>query len=112
MVAILTQQTLLGTYNVIHVFIDIQRESSGQSGQTALSGYQEDESRILVIAVSPDRMDQYISTMNCIFAAQTRLVRIDAVVIDTTSAYLQQAAGLTGGLIKLYFVVENKFHGF
>ncbi|MEW5307237.1 MAG: hypothetical protein WDW38_002523 [Sanguina aurantia] len=55
--------------------------------------------RILVLLGSPDVSMQYIPVMNAIFSAQRADVAVDACVTHgTDSAFLQQAAHLTGGL--------------
>lgn len=55
--------------------------------------------RILVLLASPDVSMQYIPVMNAIFSAQRADVAIDACVTHSSdSAFLQQAAHLTGGL--------------
>lgn len=47
---------------------------------------------------SPDAPSQYIATMNAIFAAQRGRIRIDSCYLGPQqSAFLQQAAHLTGG---------------
>jgi hypothetical protein len=47
---------------------------------------------------SPDAPSQYVAVMNAIFSAQRAEVAVDALVLGADSAYLQQAAHLTGGL--------------
>lgn len=55
--------------------------------------------RLLCLAASSDTTLQYIPTMNAIFAAQKLGVVIDACMVGSRdSAFLQQAAHLTGGL--------------
>ncbi|KAL2631643.1 hypothetical protein R1flu_016329 [Riccia fluitans] len=55
--------------------------------------------RILCLQGSPDAPPQYIAVMNAIFSAQRSLVPIDACVVgDQTSAFLQQATHITGGI--------------
>ena len=54
--------------------------------------------RILCIRASADPPEQYISIMNCIFAAQRCNVVVDACQIgQSDSSFLQQACHLTGG---------------
>ncbi|GAX73181.1 hypothetical protein CEUSTIGMA_g634.t1 [Chlamydomonas eustigma] len=55
--------------------------------------------RIVCITGSPDVPLQYIPVMNAIFSAQRAEVVVEALVLHTKdSAFLQQAAHLTGGL--------------
>ncbi|GAQ85476.1 putative Transcription factor Tfb4 [Klebsormidium nitens] len=55
--------------------------------------------RMLCIHGSPDAPQQYIATMNAMFSAQKLQVPIDVCMIGgQDSAFLQQAAHLTGGL--------------
>jgi transcription initiation factor TFIIH subunit 3 len=54
--------------------------------------------RILCMWGSPDAPSQYVAVMNAIFSAQRAEVAVDALVLGADSAYLQQAAHLTGGL--------------
>ncbi|GJP50970.1 hypothetical protein CLOM_g10124 [Closterium sp. NIES-68] len=55
--------------------------------------------RILCIHGSPDAAQQYVAIMNAIFSSQKAGVPIDACAIGASdSAFLQQAAFLTGGL--------------
>eukprot|EP01134_Creolimax_fragrantissima_P007790 CFRG7790T1 len=59
------------------------------------------EARILVINASPDYAAQYMSVMNCIFAAVKNKVTIDACVLngeESSSGFLQQATEISGGL--------------
>ncbi|KAL4418718.1 hypothetical protein ABPG77_008589 [Micractinium sp. CCAP 211/92] len=55
--------------------------------------------RVLVLAAAPDVPSQYIAVMNAIFSAQRSNVLIDACWLGHGhSAFLQQAAHLTGGV--------------
>ncbi|KAJ1920873.1 RNA polymerase II transcription factor B subunit 4 [Tieghemiomyces parasiticus] len=55
--------------------------------------------RILVVSASADSSAQYIQMMNCIFACQKLGVPMDACqVYGDDSAFLQQAASITGGV--------------
>ncbi|KXJ29229.1 General transcription factor IIH subunit 3 [Exaiptasia diaphana] len=54
--------------------------------------------RILIVKASPDEADQYLTTMNCIFAAQKNNVIIDSCSLHQSSGFLQQAADVTGGV--------------
>jgi transcription initiation factor TFIIH subunit 3 len=61
--------------------------------------------RILIISVSPDPPKQYIPLMNCIFSAQKMGIPVDVCrVYDEQTAFLQQAANITGGV---YINVDN-----
>ncbi|OBZ86094.1 RNA polymerase II transcription factor B subunit 4 [Choanephora cucurbitarum] len=61
--------------------------------------------RILVLSVSPDSAYQYIPLMNCIFSAQKASIPLDVCkVFGEETAFLQQAANITGGV---YVKVEN-----
>lgn len=79
----------------------IRRRSSQRSEPSG-------DNRVLLLSVSPDLTAQYVSTMNCIFAAKKSNVRIDACVIgpENSSPLLQQAASLTNGI---YSVCYHKF---
>lgn len=54
--------------------------------------------RILVLGSSDSTAAQYVSTMNCIFAAQKKSIPIDACMLWAESGFLQQACDITGGL--------------
>ena len=54
--------------------------------------------RILVISVSGDLANQYVSVMNSIFAAQRQRVPIDICKIAGDTVFLQQASDLTHGI--------------
>lgn len=58
-------------------------------------------SRILVVSISDDLTLPYISTMNCIFAAQKMHTPIDVVKLGSPSVFLQQAADATNGVYQL-----------
>merc|ERR1739838_463489 len=62
------------------------------------TGRQKLKSRILVVKASEDDASQYMSIMNCIFAAQKHNVMIDACILGSNSGLLQQACDMTGGL--------------
>ncbi|XP_024522776.1 general transcription and DNA repair factor IIH subunit TFB4 isoform X4 [Selaginella moellendorffii] len=54
--------------------------------------------RMLCLQASPDAPHQYIAIMNAIFSAQRSMVPIDACMVGAQhSAFLQQAADITGG---------------
>ncbi|KAL5478081.1 hypothetical protein EMCRGX_G024959 [Ephydatia muelleri] len=54
--------------------------------------------RILVVRTSSDMATQYVSMMNCIFAAEKHGIPIDSCVLWEDSGFLQQASDLTGGI--------------
>ncbi|KAK9841654.1 hypothetical protein WJX74_009570 [Apatococcus lobatus] len=55
--------------------------------------------RILCLHGSPDAASQYIAIMNCIFSAQRNNVVLDTCMLGSdNSAFLQQAAHLSGGI--------------
>ncbi|KAJ7571117.1 hypothetical protein O6H91_01G149500 [Diphasiastrum complanatum] len=55
--------------------------------------------RILCFQGSPDASQQYIAVMNAIFSAQRLMVPIDSCMVGSQhSAFLQQAAHITGGI--------------
>jgi transcription initiation factor TFIIH subunit 3 len=54
--------------------------------------------RILVVSVSGDLANQYVSVMNSIFAAQRQRVPIDICKIAGDTVFLQQASDSTGGI--------------
>ena len=57
--------------------------------------------RILVVSVSGDLANQYVSVMNSIFAAQRQRVPIDICKISGDTVFLQQASDSTGGIYML-----------
>ena len=61
-------------------------------------------SRILIIKGSPDSSSQYMTVMNCIFAAQKKNIVIDCCALLNNSGFMQQAADITSGI---YFNVED-----
>eukprot|EP00658_Telonema_sp_P-2_P047638 TRINITY_DN3623_c0_g1_i2.p1 TRINITY_DN3623_c0_g1~~TRINITY_DN3623_c0_g1_i2.p1 ORF type:complete len:275 (-),score=47.57 TRINITY_DN3623_c0_g1_i2:381-1205(-) len=64
------------------------------------------EPRLLVLQASNDSSAQYISMMNCIFAAQRMEAYMDACVFSSQdSVFLQQACHITQGV---YFRVTHK----
>eukprot|EP00656_Telonema_subtile_P009745 TRINITY_DN14603_c0_g1_i2.p1 TRINITY_DN14603_c0_g1~~TRINITY_DN14603_c0_g1_i2.p1 ORF type:complete len:221 (+),score=42.42 TRINITY_DN14603_c0_g1_i2:179-841(+) len=64
------------------------------------------EPRLLVVQASDDTPAQYISMMNCIFAAQRMEAYIDACVLGAKeSVFLQQACHITQGV---YWRVSHK----
>jgi len=85
------------TKAVCYVMRDRARAARNFEGGTESRESARDE-RILVLSATPSLHDQYIQVMNCIFAAQKQGVLIDACVVRETSALLQQAAALTGGV--------------
>lgn len=64
----------------------------------AVSDDQRIKSRILVISVTNDMALQYISTMNCIFAAQKQRIPIDVAKLGGSTSFLQQACDSTSGI--------------
>jgi len=71
----------------------LQRAQRGAAGAAALAP------RILALSGGSDTAGQYVPMMNAIFAAQSAGVPLDACLLGAgESAYLQQAASLTGGL--------------
>lgn len=62
-------------------------------------------SRILILSVSGDLADQYISIMNAIFACQRMSVPIDILKLAGDTVFLQQAADATGGV---YVALDEK----
>jgi transcription initiation factor TFIIH subunit 3 len=69
------------------------------SGRYGTSSRHKAKPRILSIVCAADTPLQYIPLMNCIFAAQHSNVALDAVVLGPAdSAFLQQAAHITGGI--------------
>ncbi|KAI8060941.1 TFIIH subunit Tfb4/p34 [Gongronella butleri] len=55
--------------------------------------------RICILSVSPDASQQYISLMNCIFSAQKMALPVDVCrIFGDETAFLQQAASITGGI--------------
>jgi transcription initiation factor TFIIH subunit 3 len=54
--------------------------------------------RILVISVSGDLANQYVSVMNSIFAAQRMRCPVDICKIAGDTVFLQQASDATGGV--------------
>ncbi|DBA69383.1 TPA: hypothetical protein ACH3X2_012855 [Trebouxia sp. C0005] len=70
-----------------------------QQGTSASSRTEGSKPRILCINGSPDVPAQYIATMNAIFSAQRHGVVIETCMVGASdSAFLQQAAHITGGL--------------
>ena len=70
-----------------------RRMRSGAGGAGGLAP------RVLCLTGCPDPAAQYISVMNCLFSAQRTGVMVDGCVLGSSdSAFLQQAAHLTGGL--------------
>jgi len=62
------------------------------------------KARILILKGSADVSTQYMSVMNCIFAAQKKNILIDSCALLNPSGFLQQASDITGGI---YFNVED-----
>ncbi|CAH2037013.1 unnamed protein product, partial [Thlaspi arvense] len=63
------------------------------------SGHLHPQPRILCLQGSPDGPEQYVAVMNSIFSAQRLMVPIDSCYIGTqSSAFLQQASYITGGV--------------
>lgn len=71
---------------------DISADSSKANNLLGLT------SRILVLSVSGDLADQYISIMNSIFACQRLSIPIDIIKLSGDTVFLQQAADATGGI--------------
>jgi transcription initiation factor TFIIH subunit 3 len=55
-------------------------------------------SRLLVVSVSSDLADQYISVMNSIFAAQRLQIPVDVLKLAGNTTFLQQASDATDGI--------------
>jgi transcription initiation factor TFIIH subunit 3 len=55
-------------------------------------------SRVLVVSVSSDLAEQYISVMNSIFAAQRLQIPIDVLKLAGSTTFLQQASDATDGI--------------
>ena len=73
------------------------------------------KSRIFVLSVSQDGPAQYVSMMNCIFAAQSQGTLVDVCRIGSgSSVFLSQASSITGGVylenIKLDQLVQHLLH--
>lgn len=64
---------------------------SGSGARTVL------HSRVLVVSVSDSSADQYIPTMNAVFAASSAGVPIDVLALRGAAPFLQQGAFITGG---------------
>ncbi|KAL4452715.1 hypothetical protein ABPG75_008377 [Micractinium tetrahymenae] len=72
---------------------------AGGGGGGAGPGQRAQAARVLVLAAAPDAPSQYIAVMNAIFSSQRSNVIIDACHLGQGhSAFLQQAAHLTGGV--------------
>jgi len=57
------------------------------------------QTRVVVVQGSADFPGQYVPVMNAIFSAQRAEIQIDSCILgDADSAFLQQAAHITGGL--------------
>jgi transcription initiation factor TFIIH subunit 3 len=70
-----------------------------QTTQTAVKSEQKKLiSRLLVVSVSSDLADQYISVMNSIFAAQRLQIPVDVLKLAGTTTFLQQASDATDGI--------------
>ncbi|KAK9841870.1 hypothetical protein WJX81_008450 [Elliptochloris bilobata] len=73
--------------------------AAAASGAAPVAARQTPKPRVLVLAGCPDVTAQYIAVMNAIFSALRNDVVIDACMVGgADSAFLQQAAHLTGGL--------------
>jgi transcription initiation factor TFIIH subunit 3 len=91
--AYINQQTLLVTPQRDGVEITLQ------TTQTAMKTEQKKLiSRLLVVSVSSDLADQYISVMNSIFAAQRLQIPIDVLKLAGQTTFLQQASDATEGI--------------
>ncbi|KIW06543.1 uncharacterized protein PV09_02973 [Verruconis gallopava] len=55
-------------------------------------------SRLLIVSVSSDLADQYISVMNSIFAAQRLQIPLDVLKLSGSTTFLQQASDATNGI--------------
>ncbi|KAI9103175.1 general transcription factor-like protein IIH, polypeptide 3, 34kDa [Phlyctochytrium arcticum] len=91
------QSMLAGSISLAQSYIErIRRESPNPI-----------QSRILIVSISPDQPSQYISMMNCIFAAQRMGTKIDVARFSSPlfsessdssqSVFLPQASDITGG---------------
>ena len=89
----INQQTLL---------VDPPREGPEMTLQTTQAATQKEQkkliSRLLVVSVSSDLADQYISVMNSIFAAQRLQIPVDVLKLAGTTTFLQQASDATEGI--------------
>jgi len=101
--------------------IDINRMTSPQVSSLGDNGIdrnhtilRQKECRILAIQTSPDVSAQYMSVMNCVFAAQKLNVCIDGCVlcIDEDSSFLQQACQLTRGIYCKPTIAQGYSHYF
>lgn len=103
-----TRTVLVGamTKAMCYIMRDRARTTRGTEGGESRDSARDE--RILVLSATPSLQDQYIQVMNCIFAAQKHGVLIDACVLRDTSAMLQQAASLTGGLYVLLTLLVNE----
>ena len=77
-------------------YIMATRARLSRTAEAADAGRNGDE-RIAVLSTTASLHDQYIPTMNCIFAAQKEKVIVDTCLLSGSSALLQQAAALSGG---------------
>jgi transcription initiation factor TFIIH subunit 3 len=70
--------------------------------------------RILCISTAPDDPSQYISIMNCVFAAQTSEIPIDVLRVsqssDSSSIQLQQASHVTNGIFLHTTNIDSIIH--
>lgn len=91
--AYINQQTLLTSP---------PREGIEMTLQTTQSGARDEQkkltSRVMVVSVSSDLADQYISVMNSIFAAQRLQIPIDVLKLAGATVFLQQASDATEGI--------------
>ena len=89
----INQQTLL---------MDPPREGLEITLQTTQTATQKEQkkliSRLLVVSVSSDLADQYISVMNSIFAAQRLQIPVDVLKLAGNTTFLQQASDATDGI--------------
>uniref|UniRef100_T2MD04 General transcription factor IIH subunit 3 n=1 Tax=Hydra vulgaris TaxID=6087 RepID=T2MD04_HYDVU len=60
--------------------------------------------RILIIKGSSDSSSQYMTVMNCIFAASKKNIVIDCCALQNNSGFMQQASDITGGV---YFFIDD-----
>jgi transcription initiation factor TFIIH subunit 3 len=67
-------------------------------GETSRADTASMTARILVVSVSGDLANQYVSVMNSIFAAQRQRVPIDICKISGDTVFLQQASDSTNGI--------------
>lgn len=83
---------------LVHVDANDTGVSVPQPGQVGRPDTTTMTARILVVSVSGDLANQYVSVMNSIFAAQRQKVPVDICKIAGDTVFLQQASEATGGV--------------